>query len=282
MTIIAAVAAGIGCSLCNGISTVQQKVGADDESKVRSFDLTLLLRLLKDTPYVLGTLLAIFGYGLSLIALRVLPLFLVQSLIAASVIVTAIGERIFLRKRKFSKQTYLALAIVVAGLVLLSLSAVSGPAIVHNKTAKLIIEISPIPLAAIGAIFIYIRNKLSAFVLAALGGLLFGNTSTIGRILIYPHPFWKIIENPLLYSLTISAILAQYLFIVSLQRTIATKSNAIMISMQTFGPAVCGLLFFDDKIRTGFQLVVLLGSLLVIVGSVGTAMAVDESPTATI
>jgi hypothetical protein len=53
-----------------------------------------------------------------------------------------------------------------------------------------------------------------------------------------------------------------------------------MIALQTFGPAVCGLLFFDDKIRSGFQAVVLLGGVLVILGSAATA--IDESPAATI
>jgi drug/metabolite transporter (DMT)-like permease len=279
MTVLTAVVASIGCSLCNGISTVQQKIGADHEGKVRNLDIMLLLRLLKNIPYLLGILLAIGGYGLSLVALRVLPLFLVQSLIAASVVVTALGEWFFLHK-KFGKQTYIALAIVLVGLGLLGISAVSGPAIVNNDTAKLLIETSIIPLGIIGVVFVYQQNKLSAFVLAAIGGILFGNTSSIGRILVYPHPLWRIIDDPLLYCLIASSILAQYFFTVSLQRTRATKSNAIMISMQTLAPAICGLLFFDDKIRAGFQFVALVGSILVIVGTAGTA--VDESPVATI
>jgi drug/metabolite transporter (DMT)-like permease len=279
MTILTAVIAGIGCSLCNGISTVQQKIGADDEGIARHLDLMLLVRLFKNIPYVVGVFLEIAGYGLSLVALRVLPLFFVQSLIAASVIVTALGERVYLHKR-FGTRTYIALAVVLSGLTLLSISARTGPATVNNTAAKLLIETSIIPLGIIGIVFIYSHTKISAFVLAAVGGLLFGNTSSIGRILIYPHPFWKIIDNPLLYTLIISSILAQYFFTVSLQRTRATKSNAIMISMQTLGPALCGLLFFDDKIRAGFEVIALLGGILVITGSAATA--VDESPVATI
>lgn len=279
MTILTAVIAGIGCSLCNGISTVQQKVGADKEANTGHLDLMLMLRLLKNLPYALGIFLAIVGYGLTLVALRVLPLFYVQSLVAASVVVTALGERIILHKR-FGKRTYMALGIVLIGLVLLSLCAVSGPANVNNSFAKLLIETSIVPLGIIGVVFIYNTNRISAFILAAIGGLLFGNTSSIGRILVYPHPIWKIIENPLLYTLIISSIVAQYFFTISLQRTRATKSNAIMISMQTLGPALCGLLFFDDKIRGGFQLIALLGCVLVIFGSAETA--VGDSPLATI
>jgi drug/metabolite transporter (DMT)-like permease len=279
MNVTAAVIAAIGCSLCNGISTVQQKIGADRQRTVRSFDLAILLRLLRDTPYVFGILLATIGYGLSLIALQVLPLFFVQSVIAASVMVTAFGERLILHRR-LDRQTYVALTVILVGLALLSTSAVSGHATVGSQSTRLLIEILPIPLALVGLLFISVQGQVSALVLAALGGLSFGNTSTIGRILVYPHPLWRLGEIPLLYSLIVSAVLGQYLFTVALQRATATKSNAIMISLQTFGPAICGLVFFDDKIRSGFQIFALIGSVLVIIGSAATA--VDESPVATI
>jgi drug/metabolite transporter (DMT)-like permease len=279
MNLSVAILAALGCSICNGISTVQQKVGADREHNIRKLDFTLLLRLLKDAPYVFGLLLAIFGYALSFVALRVLPLFLVQSVIAASVVVTAFGEQLILHKR-LNKQTYIALGAIIVGLVFLSISAVSGRAKVSHQSISDLVAILPLPLAFIGVLFIYLRSKISALILAAIGGLLYGNTSTIARIFSYPHPLWKLIENPLLYGLIASAILGQYFFTIALQRTTATKSNAIMITLQTFGPAIFGLLFFDDKIRSGFAGLVLFGSLLVIIGSAATA--VDESPIATI
>jgi len=281
MTPFIAYMAAVGCSLCNGISTVQQKIGADHEGKVRSFDFTFLLRLLKDRAYFLGIFLEISGYGLSLVALRILPLFLVQSLIAASIVVTAFGERVFLKK-KLGKQTYWSLCIVILGLSLLGFSAVSSHATDNNQFARLLVEALPIPLIIAGFIFIYKhKNRLvSAICLAGLGGLLFGNTSTIGRIITYPHALWKIVESPLFWSLIISALFGQYLFTVSLQRTVAAKSNSIMISMQTLAPALFGLLFFGDKIRAGFEILVIVGCFLVILGSAATV--IDESPEATI
>lgn len=279
MALVVAYLAAIGCSLCNGISTVQQKIGADHARDVHKLDLAILWRLLKNFQYALGTSLEIIAYVLSLVALRILPLFLVQSLIAASIVVTAIGERLFLH-RKLGSRTYVALGIVLAGLISLAISAVPGRAMVSNQTDRILVEILPIPLVLIGLFFISMRNSASAIMLAVLGGLSFGNTSTIGRILVYPHPLWKLVENPLLGSLIISAILGQYFFTVSLQRISATKSNAAMVAMQTLGPAVCGLLLFDDKIRAGFQTVVVLGIVLVIVGSGLTV--IDEAPEATI
>ncbi|HUC87652.1 MAG TPA: hypothetical protein VMR95_00700 [Candidatus Binatia bacterium] len=279
MDLLIAYAAALGCSICNGVSTVLQKVGADHESGIHSFDLTFLLRLFRNVPYSIGTSLALMAYVLSLVALRVLPLFLVQALIAASIMVTAFGERLFLHK-KLSKKTYRALAIIIFGLVLLAISAISGRADTSNHGARLLVELLPLPIALIGLFFLYVRKTMAAGILAALAGLSFGNTSTIGRILVYPTPFWKVVENPLFACLVVSAILGQYLFSVSLQRASATQSNAVMIATQTLGPAACGLLLFGDRVRPGFELVVLLGTLLVIVGSALTA--VEELPVATI
>jgi hypothetical protein len=274
-----AIIAVIGCSLCNGISTVQQKIGADEEPDVTTLDTTLLIRLLKNGPYMFGTFLELSAYGLSLVALRIFPLFLVQSVIAASVVVTAVGERLILHTT-ISRRNVYAILIVLFGLVFLSVGAKTSRATIGSPTVRLVLELSPILLGLIGIIFIYTRGKISAMVLAALAGMSFGNTSTIGRIITYPHPLWKLIENPLSWGLVGSAVLGQYLFTLALQRSTATKGNAVMIAMQTLAPAVCGLLFFGDKIRTGFDAVVIIGALLVLFGCIATA--VEETPLATI
>jgi drug/metabolite transporter (DMT)-like permease len=274
-----AIIAAIGCSICNGISTVQQKIGADKEPNVKTLDATLLLRLLRNGPYMFGTVLELAGYGLSLVALRILPLFLVQSVIAASVVVTAVGDRLILHT-KISHRNIFAIIIVLIGLVFLSISAEPSRAVMGSSSVRLLLELSPILIGVIGIVFIYIRNNISAMVLAALAGLSFGTTSTIGRIIVYPHPLWRLGESPLTWGLIASALLGQYLFTLALQRTTATKGNATMIALQTLGPALCGLIFFNDKIRSGYELIVVLGAALVIIGCIMTA--VEQAPLATI
>jgi drug/metabolite transporter (DMT)-like permease len=258
---------------------VQQKIGADKEPNVKTLDATLLLRLLRNGPYMFGTILELAGYGLSLVALRILPLFLVQSVIAASVVVTAVGDRLILHT-KISHRNIFAIIIVLIGLVFLSISAEPSRAVMGSSSVRLLLELSPILIGVIGIVFIYIRNNISAMVLAALAGLSFGTTSTIGRIIVYPHPLWRLGESPLTWGLIASALLGQYLFTLALQRTTATKGNATMIALQTLGPALCGLIFFNDKIRSGYELIVVLGAALVIIGCIMTA--VEQAPLATI
>ncbi len=271
MTFLTALSAGLGAPLCDGVSTLLKRWVPDQSGKVKAFNLVFLLRILKNPAYVAGTLLAVAGYGLTLVALQILPLFFVQSLVAGSVIVTALGEQFFI-KRNLGKHTYYAVLTILVGLVLLGVGAVPSKVAHYSQTSKLIIELGPVLLVLLGAGFVYIRASWSAVGLAALGGLLFGNASTIGRILTFPHPIWELAENPLLYALAFTGILGQYFFLVSLQRATATKSNAVMISLQTLGPAICGLAFFDDQIRSGFEVLVVLGGVLVLLGAVATAL----------
>ncbi len=182
--------------------------------------------------------------------------------------------------KKLSRRTYKALAAVLVGLLLLAISAVSSRADVDGQLAKRVIELLPIPIGLAGLIFIYVRKKMAAVILAALGGLSFGNTSTIGRILTYPTPLWKVVEQPIFISLVASAILGQYLFAIALQRSSATQINAVMLGLETLGPTALGLAFFGDQIRPGFGLVVLLGTILVVFGSALAAM--DTATQATV
>jgi drug/metabolite transporter (DMT)-like permease len=269
--------AAVGCSLCNGISTVLQKTGADEEAKIKSLNVKVFLRLLKNKPYMGGIIFAMVGWALSLVALQELPLFLVQTVMAASIVVTAAGERI-VTHRPLGGETYKAVAIVLLGLAFVAISSQPSKAIISHGGVNGLVEIAPMFLAIIGIAFIYIKNRLSSIALALIGGICFGGTSVVGRILIYPHHLWLIIENPLVWALVFYAILGQYFFTISLQRTTGTKSNSLMITSQTFFPALIGLLYFNDKIRNDFNIVVLVGSILVVYGCIKIARVDTDIP----
>src|SRR3954469_23577154 len=83
-----ALVAALGCAVCYGTGSVLEQVGARRERTATSIDPRLLLRLAGQAPYVAGLALDGVGWALSLLALRTLPLFLVQSAVAASIAVT--------------------------------------------------------------------------------------------------------------------------------------------------------------------------------------------------
>jgi len=260
----------IGYAVSCGVAPVYQKIGADTEIRPEKIDFTLLIRLLKNRPYLLATLFQLLGWCLGLIALRVLPLFLVQSIIAGSIVLTALAEKI-ITHRTLGKRLYWAIAVIICGIILLSTAAKPGRAMALNSNLTFGIEIAPIIIAAIGLICLYIKNKASVTLLALLSGGAFGGAAIIGRIIIYPALSWKSLANPMLLSLVAFALLGQFLFTVALQRTTGTITNALALATSTLAPAILGLVYFSDKIRPGFSFIVIIGFILTVGGSLGVA-----------
>src|SRR3954469_18774599 len=115
-------ACAVGAALCYGIGSVLQPAAAAGTDAAANLDPRLLLRLLAAWPYVLGLALDTAGFVLSLVALGSLPLYLVQSVVASFLAVTAVVGALFLGTR-LRKVEWVAIAFVVLGLALVSLSA---------------------------------------------------------------------------------------------------------------------------------------------------------------
>src|SRR6476660_3983525 len=79
-----------GAALCYGVGSVLQALAARRTATVEGLDPRLLLRLLKSWRYLVGVGLDGLGFVLSIAAVRTLPLFVVQSVIASFLAVTAI------------------------------------------------------------------------------------------------------------------------------------------------------------------------------------------------
>jgi hypothetical protein len=78
-----------GTVICYGSATVLQNVAAQRAEGHAGTDPLLAVRLLRDLPYLAGTVLDGLGFLLSLLALRRLPVFAVQAGVASSIGVTA-------------------------------------------------------------------------------------------------------------------------------------------------------------------------------------------------
>src|SRR5665811_1202297 len=116
---------GLACALFAavgyGTASVLQSVAARKAESGSGLDPRLLVRLARSVPYVSGLGLDLAAFVASLVALRTLPLFLVQSAVASSVGVTAIIAAVIgvrLRGREIA-----SLVILGAGLLLLASSA---------------------------------------------------------------------------------------------------------------------------------------------------------------
>lgn len=257
--------AAFACAICNGTAAVLQKISADKEKDVSSLDARFLWRLFQNKPYAAGVALDILGWLLTLFAVQYLPLFLVEAIIAANIVVTAVVERLLLHRPMRSK-AYLAIAIILAGLTVLALAASPEKAEPINGMLKWLIILAPIPIAMAGYVLARSKTYSASIGLAILGGIAFGDTSIVGRIFSLSQPAWHTVYSPLVFALIASGILGILLFSIALQRAQATTINASMAASQTLVPAIIGIVFLGDDARHGMWYLVVLGISLVLGG----------------
>lgn len=258
MTYAVSLAAAFGCAACNGVAAILQKISADREDTVTKLDARLMLKLIRDVPYVLGIILDVSGWILTFIAVRYLPLFLVESIIAANIAVTALIER-FVLHRPLKHAAYALIGSMLAGLIIVAISAAPGPAHALTNTETWGVLAIPIPVALAAFVLAKKPSARAATVLAALGGIAFGLTSVASRIFKLYHPLWHNLYNPYLITLVVAGGLGILLFSTALQRAHATIVNASMTAAQILVPTIIGILFLGDSARHGRWDLVILG-----------------------
>jgi drug/metabolite transporter (DMT)-like permease len=261
-----AILAALGCAICNGIAAILEKVSADKKSRQTSIRIGFIVQLLRDWPYVVGLVLDGLAWILTLVAVQTLPLFVVQPIIAFSVVVTALIDR-FILHHHLGIRVRVALLFIFSGLALLALTATPEKAASVQHTARWCVIFAPIVLAILASPFVKIQKHYSTVVIAAISGVAFGGTAVVGRMLTFSHPYWRIIENPLLWSLLAYGFVGILLFTIALQRQRASVVNAAMIAFETLAPIITGIALLGDRPRHGLWAVVFIGVLLAFIGT---------------
>lgn len=258
-------AAAFGCAACNGAAAVLQKIGADKEQNAAGLDVRLQARLFRNGPYMIGVMLDLIGWGLTLYAVQYLPLFFVQSIIAASILMTAMIERFF-RGQVIAWRSYQAIGLIVAGLVLLAFAAAPERAEPVSNTVRWLIVLVPVPVGLAGYVLARRERFVATIGLGVLSGIAFGGTSAVGRIFSPSQPLWHTAYSPLVLSLIATGGLGIMLFSIALQRAQATVVNATMTAAQTIVPALIGIAFLGDEARHGMWFAAAAGVALALAG----------------
>jgi drug/metabolite transporter (DMT)-like permease len=268
---------GMACALFAalgyGSASVLQSVAARKAESSPGLDPRLLVRLAGSVPYVSGLGLDLAAFVASLVALRTLPLFFVQSAVAASVGVTAviaaaIGVR--LRGREIT-----SLVVLGAGLLLLAASAQPDRGTPLTLGVRWGLLSCVVILGAAGVLAARRNQRSSAQALAVLGGLAFTVVAVTARSLTVPSPLWRVLADPGLWAILALGALGMLFFTTALQRGSVTSATALTFAVETIVPAGIGLAFLGDTTRPGFAAVAAVGFVLTIAG----AMALATDPT---
>jgi len=264
---------GLACALfaalAYGSASVLQGIAAQRAESRPGLDPRLMVRLARSAPYLSGLILDLAAFVASLVALRTLPLFLVQSAVASSVGVTAIiaaaiGVR--LRAREVT-----SLIVLGAGLLLLASSAQPEQGAPLSIAFRWALLASVVLLGVAGAIAARSGGRSSAPALAVLGGLAFTVVAVAARSLTVPSPLWHALADPGLWAILALGGLGMLLFTTALQRGSVTTAVALTFAVETVVPAGIGLAYLGDATRPGYAPIAAVGFVLTIGGTLALA-----------
>ncbi|GFG73271.1 hypothetical protein [Mycobacterium botniense] len=276
----------LGCSLCYGTASVWQaaatrSVNAGSGSGV---DAMLLVRAVRQWRYLAGLGLDGLGFLLQVVALRLVPIYVVAAALAASLAVTAVGAAWVLSAR-LAPVERVAVGVVCVGLAMLGLAA--GPeGSRHGPTGlgwALLGMVAAVFLAGAAAGRLGDRWRALVLGLAAGGG--FGVVEVGVRLIDVIDPTsaaWYI--NPALYAVAAGGVAGYVLLTSALGRGSVTTAVAGMVVGETIGPALVGVGWLGDRTRDGLGWMVVTGFAIAVAGTLALARfgeAADPEPTKT-
>jgi drug/metabolite transporter (DMT)-like permease len=232
-------------------------------------DARLLIRALQQWWYLGGLGLDTLGFGLELIALRLVPIYVVGAALAASIAVTAVVASWLLGAR-LGRREWAAVGVVCAGLGLLA--AASGAEGHRTGSAQLRwgTLIAAVLVLAAGAAAGRLPERARAAALGLGSGLGFGVVTVAVRLIPDFAPM-GLLTNPATYALLVGGTAAFALLTTAFQRGSVTAATAGMVIGETFGPALVGVFALGDHTRAGLTGVAVGGYLLAVLGALALA-----------
>jgi drug/metabolite transporter (DMT)-like permease len=273
VSLVAAVAA----ALCYGIASVMQAVAVRAASRqppgggpagtaLGSVDPGLVVRMLRQWRFVASLGLDLIGFLAQLVALRRLPLFAVQAMVAGSLAVTAVLAA-WLINVQLAWREWLAVAGVVVGVGLLGASAGAEGAKAVSGPFKLALVVAVAGVAGAGLLAARLRRPARTPVLGAVAGLGYGVVAVAARILPGYSPA-ELVRDPAAYAAVAGGVVSFMLYAAALDNGSVTVATAAVVLAETAPPALIGILFLGDHTRPGLALVAWLAFVLAVTGAI--------------
>jgi drug/metabolite transporter (DMT)-like permease len=259
-----------------GVASVLQAIAARRTPTTENVNPGVLLGMLRQLPYLAGLALDGAGFLAQVWALQTLPIFVVQSALAASLAVTAVVAVPVLGLRLAGPQ-WMAVLGVCAGLVLLGLSAgVENPT--EPSVAFQFVLLGAVALLAlVGAAANRLAGGARGVSLGLVGGLSFGVVAVAARSLGDFAPL-GLVRQPATYAIVAAGVVAFLYYSIGLQRAAVTTVTAGLVIGETVLPSVVGVLVFDDRTREGFVPVAVAGFVIAVACSLALARFGELSP----
>ena len=261
--------AAFASAVCYGVASVLQAVAARRTARGGPVDPRVLVRVLAQTPFLIGIGLDLLGFACQFYALRVLPLYLVQAALAANLAVTAVVAIPVLGLRLSALQ-WSAVAAVCVGLALLGISAGRESTATVRLSWRIGLLVIAILLALAGVLAARAPEKVRGPMLGLTAGLGFAVLALAVRCLPDLHPM-PLLANPATYAAVVAGGVGFLCFAAGLQQAAVTTVTAAVVVTETAIPALIGVWLLGDGTRPGLAPVAVAGFLLAVAGAVGLA-----------
>lgn len=200
--------------------------------------------------YVAGLLLDLLGWALSAYALRYLPVFVVQAIVATQVALTVVGAHL-LGVTRAGRTQLLAAGASVVGLGVLAAGGTTGRAQAHPDTIDAVILV----LFAVLLIAIPLAIRAgSAAGRAVLAGLAFGGVAVAVRSL---HQRTESVTDLLhqrpTYAVPAFAALGAVMLALALRRGGPSAVAAIVVGVEMLAAGALGIVLLGDGISPGWH-----------------------------
>jgi drug/metabolite transporter (DMT)-like permease len=258
--VLVSLVAALVAASCYGVAAVMQAVAVRAASRrsphdgpagtaLGSVDPGLVVRMLRQWRFVASLGLDLIGFLAQLVALRRLPLFAVQAMIAGNLAVTAVLAA-WLIKVKLSWREWLAVAGVVVGVGLLGASAGAEGATAVSSRFKLALLVAVVAVAVAGVLASRLSRPARTPALGAVAGLGYGVVAVAARVLPGYSPA-ELIRDPAAYALAAAGVVSFMLYATALESGSVTVATAAVVLAETAPPALIGILFLGDHTRPG-------------------------------
>jgi drug/metabolite transporter (DMT)-like permease len=253
-------------SVCSGCAAVLQALAArsiPDEG--RGLRAGLVLDLFRRWRFIAGLGLDLCSFAASTIALRVLPVFLVQAVVAANLAVTALVAWYVLGTHLRRTELGAVIAVCV-GLGVLGVSAApQSPQ--HGSTALHFGLLGAVAvIALLGVVASRLPGRWNAAALGLLAGSAFGLVNLSSRVLPNFSPS-VLVAAPTLWAMPVAGLCALLFLNTAFQRESVVAASAGTILGQTIFPTAVGLFALGDHTRDGFALPAVVGFVVALAGT---------------
>lgn len=257
-------------AVCSGSAAVVQASAVARVPTANSVSVGFALRLIRNPRYLVALALIAAGFGLSFVALRTLPLFVVQAGRASSLAVTALLSVLALRIR-MRRSEVVAVVAIGAGLVLVAVTSAPQVAVDVDQRVRfglLAAAVAVVPAAAL--ILRMTDRRRSGLLMALLAGCCFGLLALGARII---HNFTptSLVTDPTAWATGVAGGLGLLCGAMALQRATVMTVTAAMVATETVLGSLLGMIVCADRPAAGLLIPATSGFTLVLAGALALA-----------